>query len=182
MAYNIFKADGTLISVPDNAISDEFYNGTANGAGRGVGLQLVGRNVVGYGAAIAQDLLQIASSFASATVPADATSLQGQLWFNLTDFSLYVRLNNNPTGGIANWKQVGGSAGPQIGEPLYDPAGTLIGYSTPAIPLGESVTGYTPMASITGIFMGWLRVTAGGGMTLDIRAPDNSIIGFAFPV
>ncbi len=182
MAYNIFTADGTAITVPDNAISNEFYNPTANGTGKGVGLQLVGRNVVGYGAAIAQDLLQMASNFASTTAPGDTTSMQGQLWFNLTDLTLYIRSNVN-TGGAANWKQVGGAPLPQVGEPLYDITDVLLGYSTPSIPTGSAVASYVPLHnSGSGVFSGWLKVAAGSGMTSPVYAIDGvTVIGYSFP-
>lgn len=106
MAYTIYKADGTLVSVPDNAIDQTFNNPTANGAGRGQGIQLNGRNAIDYGAPTAQTLLQMAENFASnGVVPSDATSLVGQLWYNKTTSSLYVKVS---TVGIllANWRKI----------------------------------------------------------------------------
>jgi hypothetical protein len=48
-------------------------------------------------------------NFASSIVPADATSLQGQLWFNKLSSAtgdLYVRKQDNTSGGIANWEKL----------------------------------------------------------------------------
>lgn len=106
MAYSIYRADGTLVSVPDNAIDQTFYNPTANGAGRGIGVQLAGRNAVDYGAPIAQTLMQMTENFASNNVlPTDSTSLVGQLWFNKSTSSLFVKVQTSGTG-IANWRKV----------------------------------------------------------------------------
>ena len=113
MSYTIYKSDGTLITVPDNTIDTAFYNpsggGGSGGAGQGQGIQLLGRNTVNYGAAIAQNILQSAENFCSSNFPSDATALQGQLWFNqLSDTSgnLFVRVTNNSSGGLSNWQQL----------------------------------------------------------------------------
>ena len=106
MAYTIYKADGTLVSVPDNAIDQTFYNPTANGVGKGQGVQLNGRNAIDYGAPTAQSLLQMTENFASnGVLPSDLTSLVGQLWFNKTTSSLYVKVTTANVA-IANWRKV----------------------------------------------------------------------------
>ena len=107
MAYTIYKSNGTAITVADNTIDTMFYNPSGGSAGQGMGLQLVGRNTLGYGSAIAQNILQSAENFASSVVPADAVALQGQLWFNTTSNSIYVRTGiSGNTGGLANWNQI----------------------------------------------------------------------------
>jgi hypothetical protein len=118
MAYLIYKSNGTSVTVPDNTIDVEFYNAAGGGgygpgnvpqAGHGLGTQLIGRNTVDYGAAIAQNFLQLQENFSSSTVPSDVTSLQGQLWFkqnSTTAGDLYVRVTENTTGGILNWQQI----------------------------------------------------------------------------
>lgn len=113
MSYQIYKSDGTLITVPDNTIDTAYYNptggGGTGGSGNGQGVQLLGRNTVNYGAAIAQNILQSAENFCSSNFPSDATALQGQLWFNQlsnTTGNLYVRTTNNVSGGLANWQQL----------------------------------------------------------------------------
>jgi hypothetical protein len=118
MAYLIYKSDGTAISIPDNSIDIAYFNPSGGGgfgpgnvpqAGHGLGIELVGRNTVNYGAAIAQNFLQLQENFSSSVVPSDLTSLQGQLWFNqlsTTTGNLYVRITTNNAGGIANWQQV----------------------------------------------------------------------------
>jgi hypothetical protein len=106
MAYTIYRADGTLVSVPDNAIDQTFYNPAANGPGIGMGIQLNGRNAIDYGAPTAQTLLQMTENFASNNVlPSDGTSLVGQLWFNKTTSSLFVKVTTANVG-AANWRKI----------------------------------------------------------------------------
>lgn len=111
MSYTIYHADGTPITVPDNAIDTVYYNANVHGPGVGVGTQLVGRNAINYGAPIAQNFLQMTENFASSALymPGDAFALQGQLWFETTSASdgvLHVRISNSGTGGAANWEAV----------------------------------------------------------------------------
>jgi hypothetical protein len=105
MAYTIYKSDGTPITVPDNAVDVQFYNPTANGAGRGLGTQLVGRNAVDYGAPVAQSFLQITENFAGTVLPSDTTSLVGQLWFDKNTSSLNVKVTTSSTD-IGNWRKL----------------------------------------------------------------------------
>lgn len=108
MAYTIYKADGTAVTVPDNTIDSDYFNPNTNGVGKGTGTQLIGRNAIDYGAPVAQAFLQLTENFCGPNIPgADTTNpLQGQLWFNKTDSSLYVRVTSNTAGGMANWKRV----------------------------------------------------------------------------
>lgn len=113
MAYTIHKSDGTVVTVADNTLDAAYYNGAGGSLGLGQGVQLVGRNTIDYGAAIAQNILQMTENFASGpttlNVPSDATALQGQLWFNKTSGTagnLYVRVSGATSGGILNWQQV----------------------------------------------------------------------------
>lgn len=108
MAYTIYKADGTAVIVPDNTIDSDFYNPNTNGVSKGTGTQLIGRNAIDYGAPVAQAFLQLTENFCGPNIPgADTTNpLQGQLWFNKTNSSLYVRVNSNTAGGLANWKRI----------------------------------------------------------------------------
>lgn len=108
MAYTIYKADGTAVVVPDNTIDSDFYNPNTNGVSKGTGTQLIGRNAIDYGAPVAQAFLQLTENFCGPNIPgADTTNpLQGQLWFNKTNSSLYVRVNSNTAGGLANWKRI----------------------------------------------------------------------------
>ena len=107
MAYTIYKSNGTSITVADNTIDNLLYNPSGGGTNQGMGLQLVGRNTLGYGAAIAQNILQSSENFANPNAPSDSVALQGQLWFNTTTKSLFVRVNPaGQTGGLANWNQL----------------------------------------------------------------------------
>lgn len=107
MAYTVYKASGFPVTVPDNAIDTTFFNNAAND-NKGIGVQLVGRNAINYGAAVAQNFLQITENFASTALlfPTDATALQGQLWFDITNDQLNVRVTNNTSGGINNWRPI----------------------------------------------------------------------------
>jgi len=119
MSYTIYRSDGTSITIPDGTVDIAYYNPTGGSSGNGLGTMLVGRNTVNYGSAIAQNFLQLTENFSSASVPADATSLQGQLWFNrlsATSGDMYVRTQDNISGGIANWNKLAiatGSVTPQ---------------------------------------------------------------------
>jgi hypothetical protein len=109
MAYTIYHADGTAVPVPNAVIDSVYYNATGGTLATGLGIQLVGDRAVDYGGPIAQNFLQMTENFASGIVPADATSLQGQLWFNkLSSASgdLYVRKQDNTSGGLANWEKL----------------------------------------------------------------------------
>lgn len=101
MAYNIYKADGTAVVVPDNAIDAQFYNPTANGAGKGIGTQLVGRNAIDYGAPVAQNFLQLTENFCGTIAPPNGTVMQGQLWFDKAAVALKVNVSSTVT---ADWK------------------------------------------------------------------------------
>ncbi len=111
MSYTIYHADGTPVTVPDNAIDTAFYNANAHASGVGIGTQLVGRNAINYGAPVAQNFLQMTENFASSLAfrPGDAFALQGQLWFektSTTDGNLNVRVSSATSGGAANWRQL----------------------------------------------------------------------------
>jgi len=109
MSYTIYKADGTTVTVPDNAIDIDYYNSLGGSTGNGLGTQLVGRNAINYGASTAQNFLQLTENFSSSPVPSDTTSLQGQFWFNKTSAvagNMYVRISGAGSGGIANWRKV----------------------------------------------------------------------------
>jgi hypothetical protein len=110
MAYSIYTPTGseyavTPLTVPDNAIDTGLYNATNR-----LGVQLVGRNAIDYGTAIAQNTVQLASNFAGTIAPAAARSLQGQLWFNVTSTSsgtLYVRTSTTAGGEFpSGWERV----------------------------------------------------------------------------
>jgi len=100
MAYTIYKSDGTGVTVPDNAIDVQFYSPNVNGAGKGLGTQLIGRNAIDYGTPVAQNFLQLTENFCSTIAPPNATALQGQLWFDKTNVILKVNISAGPT---AEW-------------------------------------------------------------------------------
>lgn len=104
MAYTIYNADGTSMSVPDNTVDATYYSGVAYGAGQGI--YLVGRNAIDYGAPIAQNFLQITENFASSVIPADAKSLVGQLWFDKTTSSLNVKVTEGESPNANNWRKI----------------------------------------------------------------------------
>ena len=114
MPYQIYQSDGTPVTVPDNTIDQSFYNPTGGGGSGptlhpGLGIQLIGRNAVDYGSALAQNFLQLTENFCSSASnpPSDTTSLQGQLWFAQSgtgNGNLYVRVN--ATGLVGVWEQL----------------------------------------------------------------------------
>lgn len=86
MAYTIVKSDGTVLTT----IAD----GTINTSSTSLGLP--GRNYAGYGQTLDTNQVHILENFAAATPPANP--LRGQLWFNITNSTLYVC----PTDGESN--------------------------------------------------------------------------------
>jgi len=109
MAYTIYKSDGTSVSVPDNTIDAQFYSPNVNGAGKGVGTQLIGRNAVDYGGPVAQNFLQLTENFCGTIAPPNATALQGQLWFDKTNGILKVNVSSTVT---ADWRGISTIADP----------------------------------------------------------------------
>jgi hypothetical protein len=107
MSYTIHKSDGQLVTVADNSLDTTYYVDSVP-PGTGAGTILVGRNTIDYGASIAQNFLQMTENFASitGTFPSDTKALQGQLWFDKTIRSLYVRVTATTSGGLANWEKI----------------------------------------------------------------------------
>ena len=206
MPYSIFTANGTQLSIPESTIDTTYYNPNANGAGKGVGIQLLGRNVVNYGPAVAQNFLQLMGNFAGPTPPVDGRCIMGQLWFNTTELDMYVRINNNTTGGLANWKKLcsGGTVDPGPGGPnpggpnpgtpikgevLYDGAGVLIGYMAAAVPVDADAGVYIELLDGAGVKIPGAilspsigaTVAARVGMSLVLSEVSGALIGYAFP-
>lgn len=127
MAYIIYKADGTTVSIADNSIDTAFYNAAGGTTSNGQGIGLVGRNTLDYGATIAQNFLQMTENFASATntQPIGSVALQGQLWFDKSLAKLYVRTTAPATGAnsMANWREVFTVASSET-IPVVNPTGT----------------------------------------------------------
>jgi len=119
MTYQAYKPTGANglnpVPVPDNAIDTALYD-SANK----LGVQLIGRNAVDYGTAVAQNTIQMVSNFAGTVPPSATIALQGQLWFNATSSTtgqLYLR---TATGGTypTGWERVPtvNSGTPQDGD------------------------------------------------------------------
>ena len=107
MSYNIYKSDGTTVTIVNSIVNQSFNEPAAN-SGKGLGIRLPGLGSAEYTPSIFQDILQITENFCGATPPSDATALQGQLWFQKispTSGTLYVRRTNSVSGGLANWDQ-----------------------------------------------------------------------------
>ena len=108
MSYSLFTPTGsqyasTPLTVPDNSIDQALYDSTNK-----LGVQLLGRNTIDYGTAIAQNTIQMVSNFAGTVAPIPSVALQGQLWFQVTSTTtgqLYVRTAQGgtfPTG----WEKI----------------------------------------------------------------------------
>ncbi len=118
MSYQIYKSNGTPLTIADSVLDNSFYNPTGGGgydsggvvlAGQGLGIQMIGRYTTDYAPAVAQTLVQMTENFASSSVPADTNTLQGQLWFNqLSNLAgnLFVKINDSTTGGLVNWQKI----------------------------------------------------------------------------
>jgi len=180
MPYNVYNPNGTQHSVPDNAIDATYYDATNH-----VGIQLVGRNTVDYGAAIAQNFLQLIQNFAGPNPPSDAIALLGQFWFNTTDLNMYVRINNNTTGGLANWKVLGsGTSGSTV--TWYAPDGTTpVAKVLTAIPAGATPSDYVLVtdSAVSPATLGYLKVVADTNMNVAIYAGDGTtLLGYGYPL
>lgn len=185
MAYNIYKADGTPISVPDNIIDSQFYSPSSNGPGKGIGTQLIGRNAIDYGAPVAQNFLQLTENFCGSIFPSDSTALQGQLWFNKSSSvagELYVRVTNSVTGGIVNWRRVfldDGSGGIPASSLLGGDTGTVVYQSatdvTAFLPRGTS-----SMVLISGTSPSWTNTPVLTGTNF-IGIPNSALINGGIP-
>ncbi len=126
MSYNVYKPTGANgvnpVIVPDNTIDGSLYDTTNK-----VGVQLIGRNAIDYGTAVAQNTVQMVSNFAGSVTPVPGKALQGQLWFNstsTTDGVLYIRKSssaaaqpNQATDLSVNWLKLVTIDGNQTGHP-----------------------------------------------------------------
>lgn len=126
MSYNVYKptgANGTNpVVVPDNTIDGTLYDSTNK-----VGVQLIGRNAIDYGTAVAQNTVQMVSNFAGSVTPIPGKALQGQIWFNATsttDGVLYIRKTssvaaqpNQATDLDVNWQKIVTVDSNQTGRP-----------------------------------------------------------------
>lgn len=154
MSYTIYHANGTPVPVPDAIIDTEYYNPAGGDLASGLGIQFIGDKAINYGAAIAQNFLQMTENFSSANVPNDTTSLQGQLWFNRqssTAGDLYVRTKDNTAGGILNWNKL------------------IVADTSGNVNVGGTVnaTSFTGDGSaLTGINIGVSSIVAGANITI----------------
>lgn len=155
MSYNVFTPPGskyaiTPLTVPDNAIDTAFYD-----SGNTLGVQLLGRNVIDYGTAIAQNTIQMVSNFAGTVLPNDSIALQGQLWFNAlstTTGNLYVRTTANISGGTANWHQlISLDVSGNLVVPGTVTASSFVGTSSTATGLAGGTAGEVPYQSAPGV-------------------------------
>lgn len=113
MSYTIYKANGTPVVVSESVADFDFFDSTANSLPnsippviKGKGIQLVGKGTIDYGAAIAQNFVQLTENFASSVPPIDSLALRGQLWFNSDTGDLYIRKTESLSGGLDNWAKV----------------------------------------------------------------------------
>lgn len=97
MAYTIVKSDGT----PLTTIADGTINTTSSS------LALPGRNYAGYGQYMDTNFVHQVENFAASSPPSNP--LRGQLWYNITNSTLYVC----PTDGesnASNWLSLAATA------------------------------------------------------------------------
>ena len=171
MPYSLYFPTGSTsptVSVPDGNIDTSFYD-----SGNKTGIQIPGQNAINFGTAINQNLVQMTSNFAGSVVPADIIALQGQLWFNVSNGSMYVRTGaTGTTGGIANWTQLALSSSTVSSFNTRTGAVTLtsgdittaLGY-TPGSGTG-TVTSVAASGGSTGLSFSGGPVTVAGTLTL----------------
>jgi hypothetical protein len=171
MPYSLYFPTGSTsptVSVPDGNIDTTFYD-----SGNKTGIQIPGQNAINFGTAINQNLVQMTSNFAGTVVPADIIALQGQLWFNVSSGTMYVRTGaTGASGGIANWTQLALSSGTVSSFNTRTGAVTLtsgdittaLGY-TPGSGTG-TVTSVAASGGSTGLSFSGGPVTVAGTLTL----------------
>jgi hypothetical protein len=102
MTYTINKTDGNEITkIPDGTLD------TTSTA-----LTLIGRNAVGFGEALNENLVKLLENFASTTAPENA--IKGQIWFDTSSNRLFVYDGNG----------FRASGGPQVSPRVPDPLTT----------------------------------------------------------
>jgi hypothetical protein len=79
MSYLINKYNGEAVVTLEDGVVDSTHTS----------LKLLGRNFVNYGEIWAENLVHLLENFANPTAP-EGNPLTGQIWFNTTDFKLYV--------------------------------------------------------------------------------------------
>lgn len=119
MAYNILLSDGSAL------ITGGLADGTLDTTSSSI--SLVGKNYPGYGVFLNQNMVRIVENFAKSSAP--TAPLPGQLWWDTTSGSKYLKLNTSATKGTASsaWKTIvcttsGSSqpANPVTGEQWWD--------------------------------------------------------------
>jgi len=104
MSYTIQQANTSLPSderqviIPDNVTDTTYYDSVNQ-----VGIQFLGNNTINYAAAIAQNTLQMVSNFAGPALPNPSWTQQGQLFFNTTNQTMYVKFQYTGSPESANW-------------------------------------------------------------------------------
>jgi hypothetical protein len=114
MSYYIVQADGVtpVVTVPDRQVV-----AVAGGA-----LRLLGKNFGSYGEIVANNLVALGSNFASPTRPGSVAQssapLQGQLWFNTQNKTMYVNTDGTvgTTGRPGGWQPLGTAIGNIFGS------------------------------------------------------------------
>lgn len=130
MSYTIKHADGTPVVIQDSDINKDYYSANQ------VGVQLVGRNVIDYGAPTAQNFLQMLENFASDSFPTwPSTTPVGMIFFNTTDKQLYLKTKTTAPVEKDNWAQLFVVAPP--GQPSTIPGNVII---TGNLTLGGTLT------------------------------------------
>ena len=88
MAYNINLTNGSPVVINDNVVDTSQFS-----------IPLLGRNYTGYGGEMATALLHMLEHFANDVEPDNPTS--GQIWFNRSNETLFVRNDAND-----DWLQI----------------------------------------------------------------------------
>jgi hypothetical protein len=117
MAYTITKSDGTLLATTatNGIISDNAVDSSTS-------LDLVGRNLAGYGQYLNRNFVKLLENFSSTSAPANP--IVGQLWWDKSSANQLKVWQSNGT-----WKIVGSSpilatapTTPTAGDTYYDTA------------------------------------------------------------
>ena len=97
MAYNLTYLSGGSLTVPDNGVAPVG------------GITLPGKNYLGYGSIVDQDLLYILENFATSPATGPALPIAGQVWYDYRNTSL--KFNTSTNVNSPNWVAIATAGG-----------------------------------------------------------------------
>lgn len=173
MAYEVNKTDGTVLLNIQEGEVDSTY-----------GLNLLGKNYLGYGELIAENFIRLLENFASTTEPSNP--IEGQLWFSIPpDFTEGTPYQLKVWHGTGGWKPLAhmfvgdepGFAQRGLGDLWFDNAPTVnaVKYWNGSKWVNLSML-YGAVGQETGIIVDELIKDVNGGQHKAIKFKVNGVL------